>query len=206
MMAVGPLNAIQRGYVNDILACGKHLLNVINDVLDLSRAESHRVQLTLSEASLPGLLYESLSMIGHKALAAAISLETDIDESIPAIRMDRRRILQVVFNLLGNALKFTPEGGRVGVRLFRHGNQARVEIWDTGIGIAPENQARLFQPFERLEDVTLSRQYEGTGLGLALSKQLIELHGGEIGVQSEGEGQGATFWFTLPLDSTDSVS
>ncbi|GEM_PF-2371927 len=206
MMAVGPLNAIQRGYVNDILACGKHLLNVINDVLDLSRAESHRVQLTLSEASLPGLLYESLSMIGHKALAAAISLETDIDESIPAIRMDRRRILQVVFNLLGNALKFTPEGGRVGVRLFRHGNQARVEIWDTGIGIAPENQARLFQPFERLEDVTLSRQYEGTGLGLALSKQLIELHGGEIGIQSEGEGQGATFWFTLPLDSTDSVS
>jgi PAS domain S-box-containing protein len=206
MMAVGPLNDIQQGYANDILACGKHLLNVINDVLDLSRTESHRVQLTLSEASLPGLLYESLSMIGHKALAAAITLETDIDESVPAIHLDRRRILQVVFNLLGNALKFTPEGGRVGVRLFCRGNQARVEIWDTGIGIAPENQARLFQPFERLEDVALSRQYEGTGLGLALSKQLIELHGGEIGVNSEGEGKGATFWFTLPLDSTDLTS
>jgi PAS domain S-box-containing protein len=201
MMAVGPLNDIQRGYANDILACGKHLLNVINDVLDLSRAESHRVQLVLSKVSLPGLLYESLSMIGHKALAASITLETDIDESVPSINLDRRRILQVVFNLLGNALKFTPEGGHVGIRLFRQSDQARVEIWDTGIGIAPENQARLFRPFERLEDVTPSRQYEGTGLGLALSKQLIELHGGQIGVVSEGEGKGATFWFTLPLDS-----
>lgn len=203
MMAVGPLNDIQQGYANDILACGKHLLNVINDVLDLSRAESHRVQLALTEVSLPALLYESLSMIGHKALEALITLETDIDESVPPIYLDRRRILQVVFNLLGNALKFTPEGGRVGVRLYRQGKHARVEVWDTGIGISPENQTRLFRPFERLEDVTPSRQYEGTGLGLALSRQLVELHGGAIGVESEGEGKGAMFWFTLPFDSRD---
>ncbi len=114
---------------------------------------------------------------------------------------DRRRIVQVIFNLLGNAIKFTPEGGRVGVRLYGEDGYARVEIWDTGIGISPENQQRLFQPFERLEDLPTSRQVEGTGLGLALSKQLVELHGGAIGVESVGVGKGSTFWFTLPFDN-----
>jgi PAS domain S-box-containing protein len=199
MGAIGVLNERQTEYVNDILYCGRHLLTLINDILDMTKIENSKVELILEDVELSCLLLDNLSMIREKALEQNISLETDFDESLPPVRADRRRILQVVSNLLSNAVKFTPDGGRVGVRLLRENHCARVEVWDTGIGIPPEHQGRLFRPFERLEDVSRSRHHEGTGLGLALSKQLIELHNGNIGVISDGEGQGSTFWFTLPL-------
>ncbi len=202
MGAIGTLNERQTEYVNDVLYCGKHLLTMINDILDMTKIENSRVELILEDVELPCLLYDNLSMIRDKALDQNITLETDFDESVPFVRADRRRILQVVSNLLSNAVKFTPTGGRVGVRLFRDDTAARVEVWDTGIGIPPEHQSRLFRPFERLEDVSHSRNHEGTGLGLALSKQLVELHNGKIGVESVGEGQGSTFWFTLPLKTS----
>ncbi len=201
MAAVGPMNEKQIEYANDILVCGKHLLELINDVLDLSRAESNRIQLVQVSYDLSSLLYEGLGLMNQRVLDQRLTVETDIDETLPPVCCDRRRIVQVIFNLLGNAIKFTPPGGRIGVRLYRENGHARVEIWDTGIGISPENQARLFRPFERLEDLPVSRQYEGTGLGLALSKELIELHNGTIGVESEGEGKGSMFWFTLPFDT-----
>jgi PAS domain S-box-containing protein len=199
MGAIGPLNERQNEYVNDILYCGKHLLTLINDILDMTKIENSRVELILEDVELSCLLYDNLSMIRDKALDQNITLETDFDENLPLVRADRRRILQVMSNLLSNAVKFTPPGGRAGIRLLRDDNNARVEVWDTGIGIPPEHQSRLFRPFERLEDVSRSRNHEGTGLGLALSKQLVELHDGKIGVESLGEGQGSTFWFTLPL-------
>jgi PAS domain S-box-containing protein len=199
MGAIGTLNERQNEYVNDMLYCGKHLLTMINDILDMTKIENSRVELILEDVELSCLLHDNLSMIRDKALEQNIVLETDFDESLPFVRADRRRILQVVSNLLSNAVKFTPAGGHVGVRLFRDDNRARVEVWDTGIGIPPEHQPRLFRPFERLEDVSRSRNHEGTGLGLALSKQLVELHDGKIGVESAGDEQGSTFWFTLPL-------
>jgi PAS domain S-box-containing protein len=201
MTAVGPLNEKQIEYTSDILVCGKHLLELINDVLDLSKAESNRIQLVQGSHSLASLLYEGLGVMKQRALTANLAVETDIDEDLPLVCCDRRRIVQVIFNLLSNAIKFTPEGGRIGIHLYRVDGQARIEVWDTGIGISPENQKRLFQPFERLDELSVSRQYEGTGLGLALSKQLIELHGGTIGVHSDGDGQGSSFWFTLPFEA-----
>jgi PAS domain S-box-containing protein len=201
MGAIGSLNERQTEYANDILSCGRHLLDLINDILDMTKIENSYIELMLEDVELSCVLHDNLSMIREKALDQQITLETDFDETLPFVRADRRRIMQVISNLLSNAVKFTPQGGEVGARLFRENNQARVEIWDTGIGIAQENQGRLFRPFERLDDVSPSRQYEGTGLGLALSKQLVELHGGQIGLTSQGEGRGSTFWFTLPFAS-----
>ncbi len=199
MRAIGPLNDMQIEYTNDILVCGKHLLSLINDVLDLSRAESKGIQLIKADVSLPGVLFEALGMLRQRAADQSITMKTDIDETLAPVCCDRRRIVEVVFNLLDNALKYTPREGQIAIQLYQDGDNARVDITDSGIGIAPEDLVRLFQPFERLEQVSLSRQYEGTGLGLALSKQLVELHGGAIGVQSAGEGRGSTFWFTLPF-------
>jgi two-component system cell cycle sensor histidine kinase PleC len=144
------------------------------------------------------VLFEALEMLRQRAADQDITMKTDIDETLAPVCCDRRRIVEVLFNLLDNALKYTPRQGQIAIRLYRDGDNARVDIIDSGIGISSEDLARLFQPFERLEPVSLSRQYEGTGLGLALSKQLVELHGGAIGVQSAGEGRGSTFWFTLP--------
>jgi signal transduction histidine kinase len=200
MQTIGPLNPRQSESLTDILVCGRHLLSLINDVLDLSRAESNRIQLVMEPGDLSDVIEESLSAIRQRVQDGDIELTVAIEKPLPPVIMDRLRIIQVVVNLLSNAVKFTPNGGRIDIRLFRQGDQLRFEVQDTGIGISAENQLRLFRPFERLEDIPASRQYEGTGLGLALSKRLIELHHGTIGITSPGEGQGSTFWFTLPLE------
>jgi len=200
MQTIGPVNPRQSESLNDILICGRHLLSLINDVLDLSRAESNRIQLVMEPADLPDVIEESLSAVRQRVQDSDIELTVALEKPLPPVVMDRLRIIQVVVNLLSNAVKFTPNGGRIDIRLFRQEDQVRFEVQDTGIGISVENQLRLFRPFERLEDIPASRQYEGTGLGLALSKRLIELHHGTIGITSPGEGQGSTFWFTLPLE------
>ncbi|MCC7451393.1 MAG: GAF domain-containing protein [Anaerolineae bacterium] len=200
MQTIGPVNPRQAESLNDILICGRHLLSLINDVLDLSRAESNRIQLVMEAADLPDVIEESLSAIRQRVQDSDIALTVAIERPLPSVIVDRLRIMQVAVNLLSNAVKFTPNGGRIDIRLFRQGDQVRFEVQDTGIGISAENQLRLFRPFERLEDIPASRQYEGTGLGLALSKRLVELHHGTIGIASPGEGQGSTFWFTLPLE------
>lgn len=198
MQGIGPLNERQLQNIGDILYCGKHLLALINDILDLSRIEYSRITLTLEPVDLIMLIQDSLTLVREKAEQKQISIETKLDTTISLIMGDKRRLTQVVSNLLSNAVKFTPSAGQVGIHLYKcRANSLQVEIWDTGIGIATENMGRLFRPFERLEDVLPSHQYEGTGLGLALSKELIELHGGEIGVVSSNGG--STFWFTLPI-------
>lgn len=200
MGKIGPLNERQQVHLDDLLYCGQHLLTLITDILDLSRIENSRLDLSRDTVELSTLIQDSLSLIRDKAEQKHITIETTC-EAETTVLADRKRMMQVLSNLLGNAVKFTPEGGKVGVRLVHEQNQARLEIWDTGIGVSSENLNRLFRPFERLEDASPSRQYEGTGLGLALSKQLIELHQGQIGVTSTGTDQGAVFWFTLPLSS-----
>lgn len=201
LQAIGPLNERQTEAANDILSGGQYLLSLLNHALDLSRNEDGQLKLQLAQVELTRLIHNSVVLIQQEALARKIAVETEIDADLPIVHADEHRITQVLANLLSNAVKFTPDGGRVGVRASCLANRLRFEVWDTGIGIAPENQPLLFQPFERLEHVEAMRRYEGTGLGLALSKQLIDLHGGEIGVASDGEGRGATFWFTLPVQN-----
>jgi PAS domain S-box-containing protein len=198
MQSIGPLTDKQTEAADDILISGKHLLDVVNDLLDLSKSESGQLTLNLTLVDMAGLINKTLAPIREEAEARNIALETDTGENLPSPLVDGKRVMQVLTNLLSNALKFTPPGGRIGVRAYGRDFYVRTEVWDTGIGISAENQPLLFQPFERLEHVFVDNRYSGTGLGLALCKQLVELHHGEIGVMSEGEGKGATFWFTLP--------
>jgi PAS domain S-box-containing protein len=201
MQNIGDINAHQEEHLRDILYCGRHLLDLVNDILDLSKIENSRIDLSVEQVELAHVLHDSLSLIREKAIQKNITVETRIEDSKIMVNADHRRIIQVTSNLLNNALKFTPDGGKVGVKMTLDGRFVSVEVWDTGIGINDENRRRLFRPFERLEDASPSRQYEGTGLGLALSKQLIDLHGGKIGVESAGKDQGATFWYTLPISN-----
>ncbi len=203
----GPLNETQSDYLQDALESSRHLLSLINDILDLSKIEAGRQELELSQIDLRTLLQNSLTMIREKTLKHGIVLETDFDGIPDTIRADERKLKQILYNLLSNAAKFTPDGGkiRLAARRVAHAGKdaAAVEIavTDTGIGITPEDLARVFDPFEQVENGT-ARQYQGTGLGLALTRQLVELHGGRIRAQRRGKNHGAAFLFTLPIGCT----
>jgi len=194
----GALNETQKDYLNDILESGRFLLSLINDILDLAKIESGKMALAAAEFSLRELLEHSLIFVKEKALKHNIELSLEIDEKVGRIRADERKVRQIVFNLLSNAVKFTPDGGKVGIKARINGLSAEVTVWDTGIGIAQEDLPKLFMPFTQLES-SLSRKYEGTGLGLSLTKELVELHKGKIWVQSQGLGRGASFIFNLPV-------
>ena len=194
----GALNKKQMEYVEDIYESGCHLLSLINGILDLSKIEAGKMTYEPSEFSLGELLLDSLMIINEDALQHHITINTGIDDDLGFISADRQKIKQVVYNLLSNAIKFTPDGGEIGVNAGRDEEKILVEVWDTGIGIACEDQKKLFKPFSQIES-TWSKKYQGTGLGLALSKKFVELHGGEIRVESE-PGKGSRFSFTLPFD------
>ena len=186
----------QRSYLETIQESGQHLLELINDILDLSQVEAGKAVLNISEFSLSKLTYQTLSTLQEKAFHQKISLEMDfqVEQHSDRFCADQRRIKQILFNLLGNAVKFTPAGGRVTLRVWREQNLAIFQIEDTGIGIADDQLPLLFQKFQQLE-TSYHRTYEGTGLGLALTKQLVELHGGRIEVESAvGEGSLFTVW------------
>jgi len=193
-----PLSDTQRDYLETISRNGRHLLQLINELLDLSKIAAGRMDLRLEPVPLDPLLREAADSVRAQLEARRHRLALEPAPEPVTVTADRGRLLQILLNLLSNAIKFTPEGGRVtlAARLEGGGRQVRVAVTDTGIGIAPEDQAKLFQEFVQL-DAAPSRRYEGTGLGLALSKRLVELHGGAIGVES-ALGQGSTFWFTLP--------
>jgi len=195
----GEINEKQADYLNDILESARHLLSLINDILDLSKIEAGRMELEPSEFDLPGAVENALILVRERANRHGIELAHDVDASLGAIRADERKVKQVLLNLLTNALKFTPAGGRVVVRARRHGGSAEISVADTGVGIAPEDQAAVFEEFRQVG--TMSKKVEGTGLGLAISRKFIELHGGRIWVTSE-PGVGSTFAFTLPLTTT----
>jgi signal transduction histidine kinase len=191
----GDLNEKQEEYLKDIHASGQHLLSLINDILDLSKIEAGRMELELTDFHLPTALDNALILIRERAGRRAIALHMTTDERLDYVRADERKIGQVVLNLLSNAIKFTPEGGRIEVRAKAVAGSVEISVSDTGVGIAPEDQEAIFEEFRQVG--TAAKKVEGTGLGLALSRKFIELHGGRIWVKSE-VGAGATFTFTLP--------
>jgi two-component system, NtrC family, sensor kinase len=192
----GDVNEKQTEYLQDILESGRHLLSLINDILDLSKIEAGRMELELSEFDLPQAIDNALTLVRERASRRGIRLGSTVDERLGKIDGDERKVKQVLLNLLSNALKFTHEGGRIDVGARLHGDMAEVSVADTGVGIAPEDQAAVFEEFRQVG--TADKKAEGTGLGLALSRKFIELHGGRIWVTSQ-LGAGSTFTFTLPL-------
>ncbi len=195
----GPLNEKQEEYVGDILTSGHHLLSLINDVLDLSKIEAGQVALELSTVWLPELLEGCVSVFREAALRRNVHLGLTIDPRLGPIEADGRKVKQVLLNLLSNALKFTPDGGEVEVTARLLGDVAQIAVRDTGIGIASEDQARIFGAFQQVRWAGETK--EGTGLGLTLARQFVEMHGGRLWLES-APGEGSTFTFTLAVRST----
>jgi PAS domain S-box-containing protein len=191
----GPLNDKQRDYLDDIWTSGRHLLSLINDILDLSKIEAGRMGLDVAEFDLPAHIDDALTLVRERADRKSIRLETVVDRRVDRVWADERKIKQVLLNLLSNAIKFTPEGGHVEIRAVPVEGALAVSVRDTGVGIAPEDQAAVFEEFRQV-GVSAAR-HEGTGLGLALCRKLVELHGGRMELAS-APGAGSTFTFTIP--------
>lgn len=194
----GELHGKQTKYVRNIDESGKHLLSLINDILDLSKIEAGRMELQLGPVAVESLCQASLRLVKELALKKQLQLQQQFSTTSKTLSGDERRLKQILVNLLSNAIKFTPQGGQVGLEVTEDSERQVISftVWDTGIGIAQEDMVRLFRPFEQL-DSSLSRQYAGTGLGLSLVAKMVELHGGGVLVQSE-VGQGSRFTVTLP--------
>jgi signal transduction histidine kinase len=215
----GELTELQEEYLNDVLDSSRHLLSLINDILDLSKVEAGKMEMNLEDVSLRTLIESGLAMVKEKALKQDIRVTVKMSEALQTIRADERKLKQIMYNLLSNAVKFTPEGGAIEVSADRvssfeypisgksenwewkaeTGDFIQISVRDTGIGISWENLERIFDPFEQVE-TSRSRHYQGTGLGLSLTQSLVELHGGRIWAESEGEGKGSRFSFVIPAD------
>jgi signal transduction histidine kinase len=193
----GDVNAKQEEYLNDILSSGRHLLSLINDILDLAKIEAGRMELEPADFHLPQAIDNALVLVRERAQRRGIVLEQSIDPRLGDIKGDERKVKQVLLNLLSNAVKFTPEGGRIDVRAALADGMAEVSVADTGVGIAPEDHEAVFEEFRQV-GTDYARKHEGTGLGLALARKFVELHGGKIWVKSQ-VGHGATFTFTIPV-------
>jgi len=208
----GDLNETQEEYLNDVLQSSRHLLYLINDILDLAKVESGKQELEPSDVSIEMLLTNSCSMVKEKTLKHGIQLSMDIEEIPETITADELKLKQIIYNLLSNAVKFTLDGGevRVGARICDLGQEQNkglenrpqsaleISVADTGIGLDKDDLTRIFNPFEQV-DSSVSRAYQGTGLGLSLTKQLVELHGGRIWAESAGKGKGCTLRFKIPI-------
>ena len=194
----GELNEKQTDYLGDIASSGRHLLDLVNQILDLSKVEAGRMELEPSTFSPADSIRSSLAFVRERAAAHAIKLVADIPADLPIVTADERKIRQVVLNLLSNAVKFTPDGGVIEISARAAGGELEVSVKDTGIGIPPEDQAAVFEEFKQVGQRS-DRSREGTGLGLTLAKKFVELHGGRIWVVS-AVGTGSTFSFTIPLE------
>jgi len=195
--AVDPSTPQHREFLGDILSSGRHLLQLINDVLDLAKGEAGKLEFRPEEVALDQLVREVSAVLKTVAASKRIRLEVEIDPAITAAFLDPARFKQVIYNYLSNALKFTPDGGRVMLRISpEQPDHFRVEVIDTGIGIAPDQHERLFVEFQQL-DVGAAKRHQGTGLGLALTRRLVEAQGGSVGVSSRS-GEGSTFHAVLP--------
>jgi signal transduction histidine kinase len=193
----GELNEKQADYMKDIHESGKHLLSLINDILDLSKIEAGRMDLEVSSFHLPTAISNAMILVRERAQRHGIALDLKVDKRLADFNADERKFKQILLNLLSNAVKFTPDGGRVDVSANLNGKAVEVAVRDTGIGISAEDQEKVFAEFVQVgRDYT--RKAEGTGLGLALTKRFVELHGGEIHLEST-PGKGSTFTFTLPI-------
>jgi len=193
----GEVNEKQEEYLQDILSSGRHLLSLINDILDLAKIEAGRMELEAGDFDLPQAIDNTLVLIRERAMRRGITVERSVDPALGEINGDERKVKQVLLNLLSNAVKFTPEGGRIAVRATAVNGTVEVSVVDTGVGIAPEDQEAVFEEFRQV-GTDYARKHEGTGLGLALARKFVELHGGKIWVTSQ-VGQGSTFTFTIPV-------
>jgi len=192
----GEVNDKQEEYLNDILSSGRHLLSLINDILDLAKIEAGRMDLDVEDFELAPAIDNALVLIRERATRKGLTLDTALPAGLGNVRGDQRKIKQVLVNLLSNAVKFTPEGGRIEVRAERVDGHAEVSVIDTGIGIASEDHDAVFEEFRQV-GTDYAKKHEGTGLGLALSRKFVELHGGRIWLKSR-PGEGSTFTFTIP--------
>jgi GAF domain-containing protein len=196
----GELNEKQAEYTDDILTSGRHLLSLINEILDLSKVEAGRMELELATFDLPLAIDNARTFVRERAVRHAITLDLSVDERLGEFVGDERKIKQILLNLLSNAVKFTPEGGRIGIKAKQADGSVEISVSDTGIGIAPEDQPKIFEEFRQVGS-DYAHKVEGTGLGLTLAKKFVEMHGGKIWVTSE-VGKGSTFSFTLPERSS----
>jgi len=195
----GPLTSKQAQYISYILSSGQHLLSLIDDILDLSKIEAGKSQMEFSSSKIGPLINDSLLMVKEGATNKHIDLRTLLSPAINAadLEVDSRKVKQVLFNLLSNAVKFTPDGGKITVKGHRKNGRAVISVSDTGIGIPPEAQSKLFNDFYQVQG-GISKT-PGTGLGLAISRRLVEMHGGRIWVESKGIGNGSRFKFEIPV-------
>jgi signal transduction histidine kinase len=193
----GELTGKQAQYLESILASSRHQLSLINDILDLSKVEAGRLELDLSTFHLPDVLDYALTLVRGPAARYGVALSLEVDQAVGAVTADERKVTQILLNLLSNALKFTPQGGQVAVKAVHADAMVEVAVRDTGVGIAPADQAIIFEEFRQARGDD-TRRHEGTGLGLTLARKFVLLHGGSIGVHSV-PGNGSTFTFTLPL-------
>ncbi|HEU4340088.1 MAG TPA: HAMP domain-containing sensor histidine kinase, partial [Candidatus Binatia bacterium] len=194
----GELNEKQAEYTEDILSSGRHLLSLINEILDLSKVEAGRMELVLGVFDLPAALENARTFVRERAVRHGITLDLAVDERLGDFVGDERKIKQILLNLLSNAVKFTPEGGRIELTARRADDSVEISVSDNGIGIAPQDQATIFEEFRQVGG-DYTHKKEGTGLGLTLARKFVELHGGKIWVTSE-VGKGSAFTFTLPLN------
>jgi GAF domain-containing protein len=192
----GELNEKQAEYTEDILSSGRHLLSLINEILDLSKVEAGRMELELATFDLPLAIDNARTFVRERATKHGINLDVTVDEHLGDFVGDERKIKQILLNLLSNAVKFTPEGGRIGINAKQTDGSVEISVSDTGIGISPEDQTKIFEEFRQVGG-DYAHKIEGTGLGLTLAKKFVELHGGRIWVESE-VGKGSTFTFSLP--------
>jgi signal transduction histidine kinase len=195
----GPMADKQKEFTRDIRDSGKHLLGLINDILDLSKIEAGRMELDIARFNLKAAMDNALTLVRGRAERHGIQLETDIDPQVGDYDGDERKFKQIMLNLLTNAVKFTPEGGTVTMAANRVDGNYVFSVKDTGIGIAPEDHDKVFEEFRQV-GTDYARKAEGTGLGLTLTRKLVELHGGKIRLESE-LGKGSTFTFNLPISA-----
>jgi GAF domain-containing protein len=196
----GELNEKQAEYTEDILSSGRHLLSLINEILDLSKVEAGRMELEVATFDLPLAIDNARTFVRERAAKHGINLDVTVDQRLGDFVGDERKIKQILLNLLSNAVKFTPEGGRIGINARQADGSVEISVSDTGIGISPEDQAKIFEEFRQVGG-DYAHKREGTGLGLTLAKKFVELHGGRIWVESE-LGKGSKFIFTLPEKPT----
>ncbi len=193
----GELNEKQAKYIGNVYDSGKHLLNLINDILDLSKVEAGKMELHYEQVKIYPVFEEVKSIISPLAKKKEITLESSIEDGLEIIDTDRGKFKQILFNLVSNAIKFTPESGKVSINATTSEDMALITVTDTGIGITEEDQKKLFNPFKQL-DASTTREYQGTGLGLALVKKFTQLHGGDVWLESK-VGEGSTFGFSIPV-------
>jgi len=200
----GPLNEEQRQCLEDILTAGRHLLKLVNEVLDISRIESGKTELRLTYLALNDVVKWLRKTMAPILKPRKQSLEVVMEKGLPSVYADESKLRQVLLNLVSNAAKSSPDGSRIRVEAVRKGDWCQVSVINSGTGIREEDQKRIFEPFYRVETPS-TKEEQGTGLGLAVVKQIIEKHGGQVWVESE-YGKGTTFRFTLPIDTGASES